>query len=144
MLKELFAQNCVDLGVKRFSGKATGTLPDIGELNPDIVIKTIQDFLKVSFEPRSAEYALRAREISGQLVPERPLGFCAGCPHRATYWAIKNALALDGRDGFVAGDIGCYSLGIGPSGFSQMKTLHAMGSGTGLAGGFGQLNAFWP
>ena len=141
-VKELFAQNCGDLGVKRFSGKASGTLPDIGELNPDIVISTLQDILNVSYEPLSAEYALRAEEISDQFVPERPLGFCAGCPHRATYWAIKNALALDGRDGFVAGDIGCYSLGIGPSGFSQMKTLHAMGSGAGLAGGFGQLNAF--
>ena len=141
-VKELFAQNCVDLGVKRFLGKATGSLPDIGELNPDIVISTLQDILEVFYEPLPAEYALRAKEISDQLVPERPLGFCAGCPHRATYWAIKNALALDGRDGFVAGDIGCYSLGIGPSGFSQMKTLHAMGSGAGLAGGFGQLNAF--
>jgi len=141
-VKELFAQNCVDLGVKRFLGKASGTLPDIGELNPDIVISRLQDILKVSYEPRPAEYALRAREISAQIVPERPLGFCAGCPHRATYWAIKNALTLDDRKGFVAGDIGCYSLGIGPTGFSQMKTLHAMGSGAGLAGGFGQLNAF--
>ena len=141
-VKELFAQNCIDLGLKHFSGKATGTLPDIGELNPDIVISILQDILKVFYEPLPAEYALRAREISAQLVPERPLGFCAGCPHRATYWAIKNALTLDGRNGFVAGDIGCYSLGIGPTGFSQMKTLHAMGSGAGLAGGFGQLNAF--
>ena len=141
-VKELFAQNCVDLGVKRFLGKASGTLPEIGELNPDIVISRLQDILKVSYEPLPAEYALRAREISAQLVPERPLGFCAGCPHRATYWAIKNALTLDDRKGFVAGDIGCYSLGIGPTGFSQMKTLHAMGSGAGLAGGFGQLNAF--
>ncbi|MBC8177858.1 MAG: 4Fe-4S binding protein [Deltaproteobacteria bacterium] len=141
-VKEFFAQNCGDLGVKRFSGKASGTLPDIGELSPDIVISRLQDILKVSYEPLPAEYALRAKEISAQLVPERPLGFCAGCPHRATYWAIKNALALDGRNGFVAGDIGCYSLGMGPSGFSQMKTLHAMGSGAGLAGGFGQLNAF--
>ena len=31
---------------------------------------------------------------------------------------------------------------MGPSGFSQMKTLHAMGSGTGLASGFGQLERF--
>jgi indolepyruvate ferredoxin oxidoreductase alpha subunit len=42
----------------------------------------------------------------------------------------------------VLGDIGCYSLGMGPSGFSQMKTLHAMGSGAGLACGFGQLKVF--
>ncbi|MEW6665394.1 MAG: 2-oxoacid:acceptor oxidoreductase family protein [Thermodesulfobacteriota bacterium] len=42
----------------------------------------------------------------------------------------------------MLGDIGCYSLGMGPSGFGQMKTLHAMGSGAGLACGFGKLKAF--
>ncbi|MBW1733676.1 MAG: 4Fe-4S binding protein [Deltaproteobacteria bacterium] len=141
-VKQLFAGNCTGLGVKRFLGKASGTLPEVGELNPDIVIGALVDILGVSYEPRPAEYAKRAGEVSAGMVPERPLGFCAGCPHRATYWAIKNALALDGRGGFVAGDIGCYSLGMGPSGFSQMKTLHAMGSGTGLAGGFGQLRGF--
>jgi indolepyruvate ferredoxin oxidoreductase alpha subunit len=31
---------------------------------------------------------------------------------------------------------------MGPSGFGQMKTLHAMGSGTGLACGLGQLGRF--
>jgi len=31
---------------------------------------------------------------------------------------------------------------MGPSGFSQMKTLHAMGSGAGLAAGFGQFERF--
>ena len=141
-VKEIFAQNCFELGLKRFFGKASQTVPDIGELNPDIVIAIMKNLLDVAYEPRPADYARRAGEASKDLVPDRKLGFCAGCPHRATYWVIKNALALDGRDGFVAGDIGCYSLGIGPTGFGQMKTLHAMGSGTGLASGFGQLNAF--
>jgi indolepyruvate ferredoxin oxidoreductase alpha subunit len=141
-VKELFAQNCFDLGLKHFMGKATGTLPDIDELNPDIVIAALQGLLEMDYEARPPEYARQAGEAATDLVPARTLGFCAGCPHRATFWAVKNALALDGRDGFVVGDIGCYSLGIGPSGFGQMKTLHAMGSGTGLAGGFGQLKAF--
>ncbi|MCP4668111.1 MAG: indolepyruvate ferredoxin oxidoreductase, partial [Deltaproteobacteria bacterium] len=125
-VKELFAQNCLDLGLKHFVGKATGTLPDIDELNPDIVIAALQGLLQVQYKPRPPEYARQAGEAAQDLVPQRTLGFCAGCPHRATFWAVKNALALDGRDGFVVGDIGCYSLGIGPSGFGQMKTLHAM------------------
>ena len=141
-VKELFAQNCHALGLKRFLGKATQSVPDVGELNPDIVTSTIQDLLEVAYEPRPPGYSLKVREAVSDLVPERKLGFCAGCPHRATYWAVKNALTLDGRDGFVLGDIGCYSLGMGPTGFGQMKTLHAMGSGTGLACGFGQLKAF--
>jgi len=141
-VKELFAQNCSDLGVKRFSGKANHTVPDVGELNPEIVTSALQTLLSVDYMPRPEDYRRRADEAVAKQVPPRAHSFCAGCPHRATYWAIKTALALDGRDGFVLGDIGCYSLGMGPSGFSQMKTLHAMGSGTGLASGFGQLERF--
>jgi indolepyruvate ferredoxin oxidoreductase alpha subunit len=141
-VKELYAQNCVDLGLKTFFGKASKHIPDVGDLSPEIVTNAIQNLLQISYEPRPADYSVRAHEIASQIVPARMLGFCPGCPHRATYWAVKIALALDGRDGFVLGDIGCYSLGMGPSGFAQMRTLHAMGSGTGLACGFGQLNRF--
>jgi indolepyruvate ferredoxin oxidoreductase alpha subunit len=141
-VKEIYAQNCLDLGLKAFFGKASKDMPDVGELNPEIVTHALQKLLHVSYEPRPADYAQQAHEATAEFVPSRSLGFCAGCPHRATYWAVKTALALDDRGGFVLGDIGCYSLGMGPSGFGQMKTLHAMGSGTGLACGFGQLDRF--
>lgn len=141
-VKELFAQHCMDLGLKRFYGKASGTIPSAGEISPEIVSSALQSLLKVSDTKRPEQYAKRAREAAAELVPARALGFCAGCPHRATYWAIKKALTLDGREGFVLGDIGCYGLGMGPSGFFQMKTIHAMGSGAGLAAGFGQLERF--
>ena len=70
------------------------------------------------------------------------LQFCAGCPHRATFWSIKDALKLDGRGGIVAGDIGCYAMGQGATGYSQTKTCHAMGFGVGLASGLGKLGQF--
>jgi indolepyruvate ferredoxin oxidoreductase alpha subunit len=141
-VKELFAQHCIDLGLKRFYGKASGTIPSAGEITPETVTAALQSMLKVDYQPRPADYAAKAREASAELVPARALGFCAGCPHRATYWAVKRALALDGREGIVLGDIGCYGLGMGPSGFYQMKTIHAMGSGAGLAAGLGQLERF--
>ena len=141
-VKELFAQHCMEIGLKRFYGKAAGTIPSAGEISPEIVSLALQGLLKVSYKPRPEEYTKKAHEAAAELVPVRALGFCAGCPHRATYWAIKRALTLDGREGFVLGDIGCYGLGWGPSGFSQMKTIHAMGSGAGLAAGFGQLERF--
>lgn len=141
-VKELFAQYCFTVGLKHFYGKTEGTLPETGELNPDIVSCAIQSLLKVSVETRPKEYADQAKEAIRELVPGRDIGFCAGCPHRATYWAIKNALILDGRQGILLGDIGCYSLGMGASGFFQMKSLHAMGSGIGLACGMGQLKRF--
>jgi indolepyruvate ferredoxin oxidoreductase alpha subunit len=49
---------------------------------------------------------------------------------------------MDGREGFVCGDIGCYSMAMMPTGFSTLKTLHAMGSGAGLASGFGKFGIF--
>ena len=141
-VKEIYAQHCFELGPISFWGKASEDVPGVGDLNPEIIIHAIQKLLSVSYESRPADYARRVHEAASELVPARALGFCAGCPHRATYWAVKIALALDGRGGFVLGDIGCYSLGLGPSGFGQMKTLHAMGSGAGLACGFGQLGRF--
>jgi indolepyruvate ferredoxin oxidoreductase alpha subunit len=141
-VKETYAQHCIALGLKSFFGKVSKDVPEVGELNPEIVTHAIQKLLNISYESRPEDYARRVREAALDLVPVRTLGFCAGCPHRATYWAVKVALALDGRGGFVLGDIGCYGLGMGPSGFGQMKTLHAMGSGAGLACGFGQLDRF--
>ena len=49
---------------------------------------------------------------------------------------------LDGREGVLTGDIGCYGMGIGSTGFFQVRTMHAMGSGAGLASGMGKLNQF--
>lgn len=141
-VKEVFAQHCMKLGVKRFFGKASQTIPDVGELNPEIVTSALQGLLGISYIQRPEAYSRAASEAVAEMVPPRALSFCAGCPHRATYWAIKTALALDGREGIVLGDIGCYSLGVGAAGFFQMKTLHAMGSGVGLACGFGQLDRF--
>ena len=141
-VKELFAQHCMDVGLKRFYGKATGTIPSAGEITPETVGSALQKMLDVDYRPRPEDYTGKAQEAAAELVPARALGFCAGCPHRATYWAVKRALALDGREGIVLGDIGCYGLGMGPSGFYQMKTIHAMGSGAGLASGFGQLDRF--
>jgi indolepyruvate ferredoxin oxidoreductase, alpha subunit len=141
-VKELFAQHCMDIGLKRFYGKAAGTMPSTGEIGPEIVSSALQSLLNVVYKPRPEDYTIKAHEAAAELVPARALGFCAGCPHRATYWAVKRALALDGREGIVLGDIGCYGLGMGPSGFFQMKTIHAMGSGAGLASGLGQLDRF--
>jgi indolepyruvate ferredoxin oxidoreductase alpha subunit len=141
-VKELFAQHCMDIGLRRFYGKATGTIASTGEIGPEIVSSALQSLLNVVYKPRPEDYTIKAHEAAAELVPARALGFCAGCPHRATYWAVKRALALDGREGIVLGDIGCYGLGMGPSGFFQMKTIHAMGSGAGLASGLGQLDRF--
>ncbi len=70
-------------------------------------------------------------------------GLLRGVSSPGVIVAIKQALALDGRNGVLFGDIGCYALGILPTGFSQLKTVHAMGSGAGMACGFGNFSPVW-
>ncbi len=66
-------------------------------------------------------------------VPPRPPALCPGCPHRAFFYT----LARNKRQAFLAGDIGCYSMGV-LSPFEAMDALIAMGAGIGMAHGFKQ------
>ncbi|RUA02263.1 MAG: indolepyruvate ferredoxin oxidoreductase [Deltaproteobacteria bacterium] len=131
-----------EIGVKTFFGKTDGTIPSVGELNPDIVIHALLKITGVDYQGVPADYTQRAETIADTGAPARDLTFCPGCPHRASFWSIHMALQMDNRQGFVCGDIGCYSLAIFPTGFSTLKTVHSMGSGTGIASGFGKLGPF--
>jgi indolepyruvate ferredoxin oxidoreductase alpha subunit len=130
------------IGPKTFFGKREGYIPQTGELNSDLVVAALSKILSVEYEAVPESYSKRALELSNSGAPGRDLTFCAGCPHRASFWTIHNTLQMDGRDGFVCGDIGCYSLAILPTGFNTLKTLHSMGSGLGLASGFGKMGQF--
>lgn len=135
----------VDLMPRRIStfyGKASGHVNPFGELNPDIVTKAIASVLNMKYASREVQYQQKSQEITQKHLVPRALQFCAGCPHRATFWAIKDALKLDGRDGVLTGDIGCYSMALTSTGFSQLRTVHSMGSGVGIATGLGKLNQF--
>lgn len=143
-LKEIWIDLATTPGVApmSFYGKRSGHLPNVGEMTTDKVIAGLNKTLGLSYVSRDEDYVKRGEELSKELVCDRALGFCSGCPHRASYWAIKNALKLDGRDGFLNPDIGCYTLARTASGFFLAKTGGAMGSGTGLACGFGKLQQF--
>jgi indolepyruvate ferredoxin oxidoreductase alpha subunit len=113
-----------------------------GELNPDFVVKALSHILGVPYEPMAPEYEKKAQLVAFTMAPNREQTFCPGCPHRASFWSIHKALQLDNRQGFVCGDIGCYSMAALPAGFSVLRTLHSMGSGLGVASGFGKLEMF--
>ncbi|MBT4264006.1 MAG: 4Fe-4S binding protein [Deltaproteobacteria bacterium] len=136
----------VELGekirLKRFYGKKDGTLPTTNELNPDRVIAALTKILDLDYQGSAQSYQDKADAIMLKGAPTRDLTFCPGCPHRASFWIISSALKMDNRKGFLCGDIGCYTLGILPTGFNTIKTGHAMGSGLGVAGGFGKLGMF--
>jgi indolepyruvate ferredoxin oxidoreductase alpha subunit len=141
-VKILAAESVGEIGAKVFYGKRDGSLPSTGEMNPDRVVAALSTILDVTYAGLEAVYAQRATEISFMGSPNREATFCPGCPHRASFWSINTALSMDKRNGFVCGDIGCYSMAVLPAGFSTLKTLHAMGSGTGVASGFGKLSRF--
>jgi len=126
----------------RVYGKESGHLPKIGELKPDLVLKALAELFKTEYVDRKADYKQKADDAVAKLLIDRGVTWCAGCPHRASFWSMKKALQKDGRGGFLTGDIGCYTLDVFPAGDKLTKALHAMGSGVGLATGFGHLSQF--
>ncbi|MGE4552448.1 MAG: indolepyruvate ferredoxin oxidoreductase subunit alpha [Desulfovibrionaceae bacterium] len=72
-------------------------------------------------------------------LPNRPPNLCAGCPHRATYFAVRRVI---GDDALYSSDIGCYTLGILPP-LKMADFLVCMGSsvsaGSGMAKATGRL-----
>jgi indolepyruvate ferredoxin oxidoreductase alpha subunit len=61
-------------------------------------------------------------------VPVRPPALCPGCPHRSVYFTLRKRKML------VAGDIGCYAIGVLPP-FEEMDMLISMGASIGMAHG---------
>lgn len=141
-VKILAAEQARDIGIKTFYGKSEGYLPMVGELNPDLVVSALCRIFDLTYEAMPPDYEEKAKLLNFARVPAREQTFCPGCPHRASFWSIHKALQLDNRKGFVCGDIGCYTMAIGSTGFRTLKTVHSMGSGTGLASGFGKLRPF--
>ena len=141
-IKILAADMTAETGIKTFYGKHSGHIPSVGELNPDIVLSALTEILNIDYRALEPSFEHEAAKLAESMAPSRAMTFCPGCPHRASFWSIHNAIALDGRNGFVCGDIGCYVMGTLPGGYSTVKTLHSMGSGSGLASGFGKLKQF--
>lgn len=133
-----------ELDVPKFYGKHSGHVKGkkgaaVGEMDPDTVAEVLTQVTGAKRKPRSEKYQKAMETMSGFAMPTREWAFCAGCPHRASFWVMKTALKLDGRDGVVMGDIGCYSMGVTRTGYSLSRTLQCMGSGIGFANGLGEL-----
>lgn len=141
----LYATNAASLGNITFHGKHSGAVagvrgPACGEMNSDILLEALAKITGVPY----AKQGYPAEKLNRLLekIPARDFAMCPGCPHRASFWAIKTAVAVDGHDGIINGDIGCYSLGAFATGFELFDTLHCMGAGAGIACGLGKLKKF--
>ncbi len=81
----------------------------------------------------------RIKEEAASLLPLRPPTMCAGCPHRASAYAINIAMNRYRRETGVepvkTGDIGCYALSANPP-LNADDVAICMGGAFGLANGF--------
>ncbi len=117
-------------------GKNNGYFPDSYELNIPIVEKGIAKML--GMQP-SADYDLtlrRASEIQ-KIAPPRPPVFCPGCPHAASFYALRKV--SDEYGGAVLpSDIGCYTLGVNKP-FEAVDICLCMGGGIGISNGLARV-----
>ena len=104
----------------RVRGRMTGDVPRTGEILPEAV---------EAFIRRLA--GLPPVSVNIPAVPGRRPTLCAGCPHRASFFAIKKAAPK----GIYTSDIGCYTLGLN---LGAVDTVLCMGAAISQAAGFYQ------
>jgi indolepyruvate ferredoxin oxidoreductase alpha subunit len=109
----------MQLADRRIAGRVSRFVPNEGELTPEVIRAVVGKFLGL---PASAP-AAGARPAGA-----RPT-LCAGCGHRAAFYAISQTFPR----GIFPGDIGCYTLGMN---LGAVDTVHCMGAGISQAAGF--------
>lgn len=108
-------------------GKLTGHIASSGENSTDSLRKVLGDFLGITLEQEQIDLSDRPS------LPVRPPVLCAGCPHRASFYAVKKAMI--GKKSYFCGDIGCYTLGNAMP-LDMVDTCLCMGAGITMAQGF--------
>ena len=121
-LKILAQENGLSLEIR---GKGEELLPRYYEFDPVQVKSAMARFFQLKYQPGQVEME--------SALPQRPPNLCAGCPHRASYYAVNKALG--DAAAIYPTDIGCYTLGILPP-LEAADFLLCMGSSVSSAGGF--------
>jgi indolepyruvate ferredoxin oxidoreductase alpha subunit len=100
---------------------SVGKLPRTGELNPQRVRAALDGGARRKDEVPSPPPDL-------EMLPfPRPPTLCAGCPHMGVFYTLGKM-----KDLIIAGDIGCYTLGVG-SPWNATHTCVCMGASLGNA-----------
>lgn len=127
-LLKLIGKHRLDINVR---GKLTGDVPSSGENDADSARRIIGNFLGIESGEKSVDYS------DAPNPPARPPVLCAGCPHRASFYAVKRA--MKGRKAYFCGDIGCYTLGNAMP-LDMVDTCLCMGAGITMAQGFNHMD----
>ena len=128
-LLKLIGKHHLDIDVR---GKLTGDVPTSGENDADSAARIISGFLGLEYGGTGTDLS------SAPQPPARPPVLCAGCPHRASFYAVKRA--MKGRKAYFCGDIGCYTLGNAMP-LDMVDTCLCMGAGITMAQGFNHMDS---
>lgn len=112
-------------------GRLSGHIPLQGDLTPDVIhdiLASVLNELGIADLEECGDEKLR-KLIEGLDIDVRRPTLCAGCPERAAFFAIKEALPK----AIYSSDIGCYTLGLN---LKAVDTVLDMGAGITLASGF--------
>jgi indolepyruvate ferredoxin oxidoreductase alpha subunit len=123
-IKAIAQENGITIPIK---GKGVGELSRLYEYDPGMVRRAIADYFDIEY---SGKEPLDLSDLPA--LPGRPPNLCAGCPHRATFYAVKKVY---GADAIHPTDIGCYTLGVLPP-ISMADFLICMGSSVSSSCGF--------
>ena len=113
----------------RIRGKLTEDVALAGENSCDSVAADLAAFL--GWQQPEQNAADQPPEL-----PVRPPVLCAGCPHRASFFAVKEA--MKGKKSVFCGDIGCYTLGNAMP-LDMVDTCLCMGAGVNMTQGIGKI-----
>ncbi|MBR3327962.1 MAG: indolepyruvate ferredoxin oxidoreductase subunit alpha [Atopobiaceae bacterium] len=126
VIERALLQTCGKHGVHvTVRGKLTNDMPASGENTVDLVRAALATFL-------GAAVPANEPAPSAPTLPVRPPVLCAGCPHRASFYAVK--CAMRGKKTVFCGDIGCYTLGNAHP-LNMVDTCLCMGAGITIAQG---------
>jgi indolepyruvate ferredoxin oxidoreductase alpha subunit len=106
-------------------GRMNGVVPNHGELLPETIEKILLSCLGEPAPPPASDFKAVIDELN--LIPRKPQ-LCAGCPHRASFFAIRKAVPT----AINPSDIGCYALGINQK---SIDTCTCMGATVTLSSG---------
>ena len=110
-------------------GKLTHDVRNAGENTCASAAHDIAEFMGWAL-PESA------KADAAPALPVRPPVLCAGCPHRASFYAVKQA--MKGKKSVFCGDIGCYTLGNAMP-LDMVDTCLCMGAGVNITQGIGKI-----
>jgi indolepyruvate ferredoxin oxidoreductase alpha subunit len=112
-------------------GRLSGHVPSEGELVPRVIYGLVSNVLEsLDLKPFANDGDREAFElVQGLGLPIRKPTLCPGCPHRASFFAIRKARPK----AIFTSDIGCYTLGLN---LGAVDTCLDMGAAITLASGF--------